>query len=134
MDNEILVIVRSWMKKAENDLKNVRIILESKEEDKPYDTVCFHCQQAAEKFIKAYLTLLDLPFPNTHNIGQLIENALVKDSAMTAFLKADALTTYGVVIRYPDDYYMPTEKETREAYEIALAIQKYVRQKIAELL
>ena len=41
----------SWVHKAEHDLLNVRNNLAAKEV--PWDTVCFHAQQAAEKMLKA---------------------------------------------------------------------------------
>ena len=40
-------IGRQWVAKARNDLLNADNNLRS--EHVPYDTVCFHCQQAAEK-------------------------------------------------------------------------------------
>jgi HEPN domain-containing protein len=38
-------LVAQWLKKADNDLLNVRNNLAARKV--PYDTVCFHCQQAA---------------------------------------------------------------------------------------
>ncbi|MBM4080999.1 MAG: HEPN domain-containing protein, partial [Planctomycetes bacterium] len=42
-----------WVGKADNDLLNVRNNLAA--ERVPWDTVCFHAQQAAEKMLKAFL-------------------------------------------------------------------------------
>ncbi len=50
---ENLEIARQWLAKAMNDLLNADNNLKS--EVIPFDTVCFHCQQAAEKLLKAYL-------------------------------------------------------------------------------
>jgi HEPN domain-containing protein len=36
------------------------------------DAVSFHCQQAAEKFLKALLRELGLPIPRTHDLDQLL--------------------------------------------------------------
>jgi HEPN domain-containing protein len=41
-------LIQAWVSKAENDLLNVRNNLQA--EQVPWDTVCFHCQQAAEKY------------------------------------------------------------------------------------
>ncbi|MBN1583285.1 MAG: HEPN domain-containing protein [Anaerolineae bacterium] len=46
-------IARQWVAKAQNDLLNADNNLHSQKI--PHDTVCFHCQQAAEKLLKAYL-------------------------------------------------------------------------------
>ncbi|MBI4778379.1 HEPN domain-containing protein [Candidatus Desantisbacteria bacterium] len=44
-----LNLVNHWFKKADNDLKNAKIVIEA--EDAPVDTVCFHCQQSVEKYL-----------------------------------------------------------------------------------
>ena len=45
-----LNLAGQWLAKANNDLLNVDNNLNA---DKfPFDTVCFHCQQAAEKLLK----------------------------------------------------------------------------------
>ena len=44
-------LINEWITKAENDLLNVENNLNSK--SIPLDTVCYHCQQAAEKYLKA---------------------------------------------------------------------------------
>ncbi len=41
------ILVRQWISRAENDLLNVRNNLAAQEI--PWDTICFHSQQAAEK-------------------------------------------------------------------------------------
>ena len=51
--SEEMEIARQWLIKGRNDLLNADNNLRS--EEVPFDTVCFHCQQAAEKFLKAYL-------------------------------------------------------------------------------
>lgn len=45
--------VRAWVRKAESDLKVARDELATLEP--ATDAVCFHCQQCAEKYLKAYL-------------------------------------------------------------------------------
>jgi HEPN domain-containing protein len=47
--SERIEIARQWLAKARNDLLNVDNNLRA--EVIPYDTVCFHCQQAAEKVL-----------------------------------------------------------------------------------
>ena len=45
-------LARGWFLKAESDLITARHMVES---DGPYDTACFHAQQAAEKYLKGLL-------------------------------------------------------------------------------
>ena len=63
---------RAWIKKAESDLKTAEHIL-TLEEDCPFDTVCFHAQQCAEKYLKALLVYRSIDFPKTHDIRLLMQ-------------------------------------------------------------
>ncbi len=40
--------------------------------DGPYDTACFHAQQAVEKLLKGLLAFQDQAFPHTHNLEELL--------------------------------------------------------------
>ena len=68
---EVTEVLRQWVRKAEHDLEAARLILAA-ETHCPYDTVCFHCHQAAEKYLKALLTLLGIQAPRTHDLGKLL--------------------------------------------------------------
>jgi HEPN domain-containing protein len=57
---------------AENDLKNAAHTLKLGRAC-PTDTVCFHAQQRAEKYLKAYLVWKHVPFRKTHAIKELVE-------------------------------------------------------------
>ena len=46
--------VRTWVEMAEADLRNAEHTL-TLEEHCPFNTVCFHAQQCAEKYLKAFL-------------------------------------------------------------------------------
>ena len=68
-------ITAEWVDKAEGDLRTAkREILVT---DAPnYDAVCFHAQQCAEKYLKAWLVDAAISFPRTHDLGALL-NLLV---------------------------------------------------------
>jgi len=36
------------------------------------DTIAFHCQQAAEKYLKGFLLFLDIPFKRQHSLNYLL--------------------------------------------------------------
>ncbi len=61
MKDDKINIVNAWLKKAENDLRTAEYIMTM--HDPPYDTVCFHAQQCAEKYIKGFLTFHEIDFP-----------------------------------------------------------------------
>ena len=37
------------------------------------ESIAFHCQQAAEKYLKAFLVSRRIEFPKTHSIGRLLD-------------------------------------------------------------
>ncbi len=61
-----LELARQWLSKAMNDLLNEDNNFQS--EKIPFDTVCFHCQQAAEKLLKAYLVGIGQEYPLSHDL------------------------------------------------------------------
>lgn len=63
-------LIDSWIDKAEKDLLSAKHELSFP--DAVRETVCFHCQQAVEKYLKAYLVFLGISFTKTHEIGELI--------------------------------------------------------------
>ena len=119
-----------WALKAEHDFKVGERELTF--DDPVTDMVCFHMQQCVEKYLKAYLTLQGRAFRRTHDIAELIELCKDADPEFETLysLQADHLTVYGVEIRYPDDFYMPSREEAQHCVEIALAVRDFVREKL----
>jgi len=122
-------LVIQWIKIADRDLieaeqglKANMIISEG---------VCFHCQQAVEKYLKAFLVKYQIEFPKTHSIMTLINLCSEVDNSFNEKLShIDILTDYAVEIRYPDEWYEPTVEEAEEAYGLALEVKKFVRDKL----
>jgi HEPN domain-containing protein len=69
---KVAAVASEWVTKAENDLKSAALILRAGK-DCPTDTVCFHAQQAVEKYLNALLAAHGVQFPKTHNIHKLVE-------------------------------------------------------------
>jgi len=68
-------VIKEWVEKAETDY-NAAIVL-SKASDMEFpDPVCFHRQQCAEKFLKAFLTSVHVNFPKNHDLSELLNLAL----------------------------------------------------------
>ena len=133
MSDELSLYVQQWFKKANNDLRNAEILLNCGENEIPYDTLCFHCQQASEKYIKGYLIYKEMDFPKTHNLADLISICTQTDTSFSKYItEMEKLTPYAVEIRYPDDFYMPPEDDAREAYKIASEIKNFIMQKIGD--
>jgi HEPN domain-containing protein len=119
-------LARQWLAKAENDLLNADNNLKS--EIVPYDTVCFHCQQAAEKLLKAYLVARGVQPPFTHDLLLLLEEIL-PHGADAEMLRDDLalLMPYAVGVRYPDELFMPTPEDACEARQAAQDVWEWLK-------
>ncbi len=127
MNDKIREYVRAWLSKAASDIKNAQMILSAKESSPPLDTVCFHCQQASEKYLKGYLSCHDRTFPYSHNLADIVAECMQVDQSFALIQKkAEILTPYAVEIRYPDDFYMPTRQDAEEAFAIAVEIRDFI--------
>ncbi len=74
----------------------------SAEEPPLTDLVCFHCQQAAEKYLKALLQELALPVPRIHDLLELLDRLLPHDATLGTLRKdLIPLNRYAVEYRYP---------------------------------
>jgi HEPN domain-containing protein len=132
-DPRIQALTERWIAKAETDYRTARRLAEDAEG--LLEPIAFHCQQAAEKYLKAFLVSRGADFPKTHDIRQLLY--LVEPFAMelaAALRDLDALTPYGVEIRYPDD--LPSLLPGRERDLVALATRarEAVRAELVEFL
>ncbi len=65
MDEALAQLTREWLTKAAHDLQAARIV--GATPDGPLDTAIFHCQQAAEKALKGWLTASDISFEKTRH-------------------------------------------------------------------
>lgn len=92
-----------WFKKAENDLLVIKNNLAS--DEIPFDACCFHSQQAAEKYLKAYLVSKQIHFPKTHDLQSLLNLCIAINSSFNQVIApAIRLTDYAIAPRYPDAF------------------------------
>lgn len=117
--------VKKWIMKAEADLKTAMHEIDLGAGEAVCESICFHSQQAAEKYLKAFLVEKAEEFGNTHNLEYLLELCKKCDSEFSG-CELGNLTDYAVEIRYPDDFFVPSFAESRNAYALALEIKKYV--------
>jgi HEPN domain-containing protein len=127
MDEADLELVKDWLTRAHQDLRAARILAVA--EDAPLDVAIYHCQQAGEKAVKAYLQWRDEPFAKTHNLRALVIQAATLDKGFDALEKpAGILTPYVSAFRYPGGSYepMPGREEFDEALQHAQTIYDFV--------
>ena len=127
MDEADLELVKDWLTRAHQDLRAALILAAA--EDAPLDVAIYHCQQAGEKAVKAYLQSRDEPFAKTHNLRMLVIQAATLEKGFEALEQpADILTPYVSAFRYPGgaDEPMPTREEFDEALKHAQTIYDFV--------
>ena len=115
------------MAKAENDLLNMRNNVAAART--PWDTVCFHAQQVAEKMLKAVLVDQGRSVARTHDLVALLAEAVAAGTPLDS-LEADCrrLTPYAVLLRYPGTAVEPSDQEGREAFAAAERVYQRIRQ------
>ncbi len=126
MNNEYL---QNWILKADKDLKVAEHELDIDRENRVTEAICFHCQQAVEKYLKAYLIFRNVDFGKTHNIEYLLELCATYDKVFHT-IEVGNLSFYAVEVRYPDDFYIPTTKEAKESMKIARTVKNIVLDRI----
>ena len=102
--------IESWLKKAEHDLLSAQRLLEI--EPMILDNACFHCQQAIEKCLKAFLVYHGRDIERTHNIIFLLSECANFDPAFAAVDPMN-INAYAVQGRYPDSNLIPTIDEAK---------------------
>ncbi|MFZ5881277.1 MAG: HEPN domain-containing protein [Chloroflexota bacterium] len=94
-------LTREWLDKAETDFDSADLLLHAGEVPLP-DTAAFHCQQCAEKYLKAFLQEHQVGFERKHDLMPLL-SLCVSLYAEFQGLKEDVqeLDRYAVAVRYP---------------------------------
>ncbi len=90
------------MKYARQDLAAAKALFETKNVDF-YRNIGFHCQQSAEKVMKAFLMHHKVKFGKVHDLKILGEEIVKIDSTIKGLMiRAMRLTPYAVEFRYPE--------------------------------
>jgi len=121
--------VKAWMDKAWRDLETARRAVTG--QPPFYDVAVYHCQQAAEKAVKAFLVYHSIPFEKTHDIEVLVDLASEVNPSFSQLAEAaDALTPYATRFRYPNAIFSiePQPSEYEEALKYAQTIYDFVIQ------
>ena len=110
--------VKQWLDKAQDDLRMAEVILAEDFED--YHGAGFHAQQAAEKFVKAFLVFHQIEFPKSHDILVLCKLVAQVDRKLADSLApADSLTQYGVEFRYPGELPSVSREQAEQALHLS---------------
>lgn len=128
MDKKEYVIL--WIRKADGDLKVAE--RELKAQDSVLDAVCFHLQQAVEKYLKAFLINSLKEVKKTHNLEFLLEKCIQQDGDFRRYEeKFDQVSECGVEIRYPDSFIQLDEEELGDCLKLVRQFREFVLDKMA---
>lgn len=119
------VSTREWVNKAEEDFSAAAILARPRK--KPlWSLVCFHAHQCVEKYLKARLNEASIQFQRTHDLEQLVNQALVIEPLWSAFTSGlKRLSDAAVVPRYPGGVF--TKSEARRALQTCKSFRKEAR-------
>jgi len=93
--------------------------------------ICFHAQQAVEKYLKAFLIFQQIDFRKTHDTSELLNLCIQADQNLEKLqnLKIEKLTYYAVESRYPG-FYEPDLEDAKEALLIAENVRELVLKRL----
>jgi len=124
-DEVIRKVVAEWLRKADADFSLAEHLLS--EGTVFSNAIVFNSQQAAEKYLKAFLSWHQIAFPKTHDLEELLDLAQTVDRGLAESLRdVIVLTPYGVELRYPGDRPDASSGEAREAVELARKVRDSV--------
>lgn len=133
MDSALKTEICQWLAKANSDLISAKKLVTGV--SPCLDTAVFHCQQAAEKALKAYLTFVNSPFQKTHDLDLLVRQCKKHDDTFCQLEDAaDILTPYAIVFRYPGEDPEPTKQEAQVAVNLAKRIVRFVIDKMPKVI
>lgn len=117
--------LKEWVRKAEEDYTAATALVRRRKNPTP-GAVSFHCQQCAEKYLKAFLVQGGVIFPKTHDLLDLHKRCVTinADFEQIAHL-LDLLNPYSVAYRYPGE--VATVAESQAAVKAMKAVRRFVR-------
>ena len=121
-------IVQEWLLTAEKDLK-----IAKEDIDKPerHQDGSFHCQQAAEKFLKAFIIFKNLEFRPTHDLETLLHICSQQNKEFESIrTECKMLSPFYIGTRYPEFDEKLTDEEVKEVLQYAEKIANFVKKKI----
>ena len=122
-------LTAEWVSKAENDFE-VAHLARFRAELPIADATCFHCQQCAEKYLKAFLQEQRIRFPHAHAMMPLLELCLAVEPGFEGLhADLDRLDGYAVAARYPG--LQVTLDMADEALSAAGRVREFVRDRLS---
>jgi HEPN domain-containing protein len=117
-----------WVDKAEKDLFTARREQRVRKASND-DAVCFHSQQAAEKYLKAMLQEMNLPIPRVHSLAELLALVAKKDPDLLILQPyTNIMEGYAIQFRYPG--FTADKDEAKAALKAADRVCSIIKNKL----
>lgn len=116
-------LARLWFENGDEDLTACRKLVSA---EGPYKVVCFHAQQAAEKYLKGFLSLHAISFEKTHDLEYLVtqSNNLLQLPELFE-LKNNLVSGYAITARYELGFH-PSHDTAEDALEYAQRVREII--------
>lgn len=124
---ERLLRVHQWAEKTDHDLRTAEHTRTLHDDECPFDTVCFHAQQCAEKYLKGWLVDRNVEFLRTHDLVVLLRQAEESGLRGTNLGDVQPLNRYTIEARYPGDWEPIDRSEAEQAVTLARRLRTAVR-------
>jgi HEPN domain-containing protein len=125
LDPRLMTDTAAWLRRAANDLRAVQADMAVA--PALLGDAAFHCQQSAEKVLKAFLTWHDIQFRRPHDLAELGQQAVALDVSMEPVCRAaERLSVYAWAFRYPGDTEEPDLADVEEGLVVARALYEAV--------
>jgi len=95
--------VIEWLEIADNDFDSAILLNEAVR--KHYEIICYHCAQAIEKYLKAYLIFNNIIPKKTHDLRFLLNSCIeINKDFENIITECTYLNKFSNDIRYPHKY------------------------------
>ena len=117
--------VRAWLRKASADLLAARIL--TGHSPLVLGPAAFHCQQAVEKTLKAFLVWRSMPFEKVHSLVYLMDLCEAKEPGFAALREdTETLSPYAIEVRYLGELLDIALEDACKALAAAEAVWSFV--------
>jgi HEPN domain-containing protein len=102
---------------AKKDLRSAKILFEHEADN---EIICFHCQQAIEKYLKGYIIYSSGELKEGHSLLKLCKYVMSTEKTFNDLLKDMAfVNTFYIETRYPaEDPLIVTTEDVEECFKI----------------
>jgi HEPN domain-containing protein len=119
-------VTAEWVRKAEGDFETALKTYRARKVP-VYDAACYHCQQCAEKYLKAKLVEAGITFTKTHDLVSLLKLILpIEPNWLPLQPRLDALNKFAVDYRYPGNDAI--KADAKKAIEDCRTVRSTIRQ------